>query len=160
MRPGTYLLVIAPHCVRDAARALTVKNKNKNDSRYLDMNSKNSNWLLALSFWLLAKTPPAPWKYKNGSHGRANCRISERLIFKSRNTERSQSQELRTKGQEPTAAFRQSCLSDCTGSSLAARDAGYNPADRLTITENTSAAPTNQDGTTQKFSGRMSCRCR
>src|SRR6476620_667862 len=36
MRPGTYLLVIAPHCVRDAARAWTVKNRNKNDSRYLE----------------------------------------------------------------------------------------------------------------------------
>ena len=36
MRPGTYLLAIVPHCVRDAAKALTVKTRNKNDSRYLE----------------------------------------------------------------------------------------------------------------------------
>jgi hypothetical protein len=44
MRPGTYLLFIAPHCVRDAAKAFTVKTRKKNDSRYFDMNIKNSSW--------------------------------------------------------------------------------------------------------------------
>ena len=40
----------------------------------------------------------------------------------------------------------------------AARDAGYNPANMLTNTENPSAAATSHTGTTQKFSGLMSCR--
>jgi hypothetical protein len=49
MRPGTYLLFIAPHCTRAAAKALTVKTRNKNDSKYFDMNSKNTSQQSAVS---------------------------------------------------------------------------------------------------------------
>src|SRR5262249_21238214 len=44
----------------------------------------------------------------------------------------------------------------CTGSSLAARDAGYSPAERLTSTEKPIAASASHKGTYQKFCGLVS----